>query len=141
MNNMKRIIYWIIRLVPAVILLQTLFYKFSAAPVSVYIFESLGLEPVGRIGIGVLELIAAAMILLPRTSILGAVLSLGLMMGALFSHLTVIGVNVHNDGGQLFALALIVALFSVFILIAERSKIYMFLEMITVFKKRLNRNR
>ena len=105
--NAKTIGTWALRLIPAIILLQTLFFKFTAAPESVYIFETLGLEPFGRIGIGVLELIAAVLILVPRTTGIGATLSVGLMAGAIFSHLTQLGINVQGDGGALFAMAVI----------------------------------
>ena len=84
----KSIINGTLRIVPALILLQTLFFKFSAAPESVYIFEQLGLEPWGRIGLGVIELIVAILILVPKTTWLGALLGIGIMLGALFSHFT-----------------------------------------------------
>ena len=109
--NLKSIVDLALKVVPAIILLQTLFYKFSAAPESVYIFETLGLEPVGRIGIGILELITAILILVPRTTWLGAVLGLGLMAGAIFSHLTQLGIVVQNDGGTLFILAVVTFIF------------------------------
>ncbi len=120
---MKKTIYWSIRLIPAIILLQTLFYKFTAAPESVYIFTQIGLEPYGRIGIGILELIAAIFILMPKTTIYGAFLSLGLMVGALFFHATKLGIVVLNDGGTLFILALLVALFSLLILWVEKANV------------------
>ncbi|AEM72408.1 DoxX family protein [Allomuricauda ruestringensis DSM 13258] len=101
----KSIATTILRIIPAVILLQTLFYKFSAAPESVYIFETLGLEPWGRIGLGVLELITAILILVPKTTWLGALLGIGIMGGAIFSHFAILGVVVQNDGGTLFLLA------------------------------------
>ncbi|MDF0705921.1 DoxX family protein [Flagellimonas okinawensis] len=97
----------ILRIVPAVILLQTLFFKFTAAPESVYIFEKLGLEPWGRIGLGILELIIALLILVPKTTWLGALLGIGVMGGAIFSHIFKLGIVVQNDGGMLFILALI----------------------------------
>lgn len=109
--NLKSIVDLALKVVPAIILLQTLFYKFSAAPESIYIFETLGLEPVGRIGIGILELITAILILVPRTTWLGAVLGLGLMAGAIFSHLTQLGIVVQNDGGTLFILAVVTFIF------------------------------
>ena len=102
------VIAWILRLAAAVILLQTLFFKFTAAPESVYVFSTLGLEPWGRIGIGSLELVASILILIPKTTSLGALLAAGIMAGALFSHLTKLGIVVQNDGGQLFILALVV---------------------------------
>ena len=113
----------VLRVVPAVILLQTLFYKFSAAPESVYIFETLGLEPYGRIGLGVVELITAILILVPRTTWLGAMLGLGIMAGALFSHLTQLGVVVQNDGGTLFILALVTFAFCVVLVWENRADI------------------
>src|SRR6266513_1549881 len=88
------IIGWISRVAAAVILLQTLLFKFTAAPESVYIFTKVGLEPWGRIGSGITELIAAILILIPATTWLGAGLALAVMAGAIFSHLTVIGIVV-----------------------------------------------
>src|SRR5207237_2163164 len=102
------IIAWICRVVAAVILLQTLFFKFTAAPESVYIFTKVGLEPWGRISSGIAELIAAILILIPATTWLGAGLALAVIAGAIFSHLTVLGIVVMNDGGLLFGLALAV---------------------------------
>src|SRR5215831_14850812 len=101
------IIAWICRVGAAVILLQTLFFKFTAAPESVYIFTKVGLEPWGRIGSGIAELIAAILILIPAMTWLGAGLALAVMIGAIFSHLTVLGIVVMDDGGLLFALSLI----------------------------------
>ncbi|WP_080777486.1 DoxX family protein [Chryseobacterium phocaeense] len=102
-------ICWIIKLVPVVIMLQTLYFKFSASPESVYIFSKIGMEPWGRIGIGILELIASVFILIPRTTFYGAVLGVLLMAGAIRFHLTELGITVQNDGGKLFYLALTVA--------------------------------
>ena len=99
---------WILRLIAAVILLQTLFFKFTAAPESVYIFSRIGMEPWGRIGSGILELIAGILILIPATTAFGAVLAIGLMSGAIFFHLTKLGIAVQNDGGLLFIYALLV---------------------------------
>ena len=114
---------WILRIVAAIVLLQTLFYKFTAAPESVYIFETLGLEPHGRIGIGVLELIAGILLLIPRTSWMGAVLAFGIISGAIFSHLTQLGIVVQDDGGVLFILALIVFVASLILIWLDRKSI------------------
>lgn len=103
----KQIAFVLLRIVPAIILLQTLYFKFSAAPESVFIFETLGLEPYGRIGLGIVELITAVLLLVPRTTWIGALLGMGIMAGALFSHITTLGVVVQDDGGTLFMLALI----------------------------------
>ncbi len=102
------IITWLLRILAAVIMLQTLYFKFSASPESVYIFTTLNMEPWGRIGIGIMELIASCLILYPRTTGMGALLGMALMAGALFSHLTKLGFEVMNDGGQLFIYALLV---------------------------------
>ncbi len=119
----KRLISWILRIVIAGILLQTLYFKFTAAPESVYIFETLGMEPWGRVGTGVAELISAALILIPATVALGALLSLGLMGGAILGHLTQLGIVVMNDGGELFILAVVVFVLSATLLWLHRMSI------------------
>ena len=122
-TKMQTIIAWICRIAAAVILLQTLFFKFTAAPESVYIFTKVGLEPWGRIGSGIAELIAAILILIPATTWLGAGLALAIMAGAIFSHLTVLGLVVMNDGGLLFGLALGVAACSAVLLFLQRRRV------------------
>src|SRR5262245_16235548 len=117
------IIAWICRAAAAVILLQTLFFKFTAAPESVYIFTKVGLEPWGRIGSGIAELIAAILILIPATTWLGAGIALAVMAGAIFSHLTALGIVVMNDGGLLFGLALGVAACSIVLLFLQRRRV------------------
>ena len=122
-SKTKNIIAWICRIAAAVFLLQTLYFIFTAAPESVYIFTKVGLEPWGRIGSGVAELIAAILILIPRTTWLGAGLALGVMIGAIFSHLTVLGLVVMDDGGLLFGLALAVAACSSALLFLQRRRL------------------
>ncbi len=95
-----------LRTIVAFILLQTLFYKFTGASESVAIFSKLGVEPWGRIGTGILELVASILLFLPGWNWLGSFLGLGLMSGAIFSHVFVIGIEQENDGGLLFLLAL-----------------------------------
>ena len=123
MSKTTKVFYWGARLVAAVILLQTLFFKFTASPESVYIFTTIGMEPWGRIGVGVLELIAGVLLLLSATAWLGAGLALGLMVGALGMHLTLLGIEVQGDGGQLFIYALIVVFCSCFVLVVNKEKI------------------
>ena len=115
-SRARTIVDWSCRIVAAAILLQTLWFKFSAAPESVYIFGTLGLEPWGRIGSGVAELIASLLLLVPRTTALGALLALGVISGAIVSHLTVLGIVVMDDGGTLFALAVVVFVCSAVVL-------------------------
>src|SRR5213075_2124533 len=95
------IIAWICRVAAAVILLQTLFFKFTAAPESVYIFTKVHAEPWGRIGSGVMELVAAILLLTPRYTWLGSVLAIGATAGAIVSHLTILGIEVQGDKGLL----------------------------------------
>jgi len=102
------VVSWICRIVAAVILGQTLFFKFTGAEESIYIFTKVGLEPWGRYGSGVAELIAAILLLTPRFAWAGALLALGVISGALVSHLTVLGIVVKGDGGLLFVLAVTV---------------------------------
>ena len=103
-----KVVDWIVRIVAAAILLQTLFFKFLGAEESVFIFSKLGVEPWGRIGSGVVELVAAGLLLVPRTAWIGASAALAVMAGAILSHLFVLGIAVKGDGGLLFAMALIV---------------------------------
>jgi len=114
---------WIIKLIAVIILVQTLFFKFTGAEESVYIFTKLGVEPIGRIGSGVVELIASILILIPRTTLLGALLAMGTMMVALVSHLFVLGIEVQNDGGTLFTLAIITLICCLILVYNQKSKI------------------
>lgn len=120
---MNKNILLIIRIIVAAILIQTLRYKFTAHPDSVYIFSEVGLEPYGRIGIGVLELISAILILISRTIWAGAILTLGMMSGAIIMHLTQLGVEINNDEGLLFYMALTTFSLSLIVLINQRKKI------------------
>jgi hypothetical protein len=116
-------VVWIVKLVVVIILVQTLYFKFTAADESVFIFTKLGVEPFGRIGAGILELIASLLILIPRTALVGALLAFGTVLGAIASHVFVLGIEVQNDGGTLFALALITAIASLFLIYNDRNKI------------------
>jgi uncharacterized membrane protein YphA (DoxX/SURF4 family) len=120
--NIKKILTWLLRIVAAVIMLQTLFFKFTAHPESVELFTKLDIEPWGRIGTGVVELIASIFILIPVTSWLGAILAIGLMSGAIFSHLTVLGVS-YGGNPLLFIYAVIVLAACGILLFLEREKI------------------
>lgn len=121
--NWTAIGLWVLRILAALILLQTLFFKFSGAEESIYIFSTIGMEPWGRIGSGVLELIAALLILVPRTTAMGAALGMGLMAGAIFFHLTKLGIEVKGDGGLLFSYALIVFISCAILLFVYRKEL------------------
>jgi hypothetical protein len=112
-----------LQVVSAIILAQPLYFKFTGAPESRFIFSTLGIEPWGRIGTGVMELIAVVLLLVPRTAVFGAGLSVGLMSGAIFSHLTKLGLVVQNDGGLLFALATTVLVSSSIVLWLRRGEL------------------
>jgi uncharacterized membrane protein YphA (DoxX/SURF4 family) len=120
-----KVLSWVLQAVVAVILLQTLFFKFTGAPESVYIFSKLGAEPWGRIVSGLFELVAAALLLFPRAVAVGALMSLGVISGAIFSHLTVLGVALTEvgDHGELFALALVVFVGSAVVLFIRRREL------------------
>ena len=106
-----------LRIIIAIILIQTLRFKFTAHPDSVYIFETVGLEPHGRIGIGILELIAGILILIPRTIWLGALLTMGVLGGAIFMHLTRLGIEVNQDNGVLFITAVVTFVLAAIVLL------------------------
>jgi uncharacterized membrane protein YphA (DoxX/SURF4 family) len=126
---------WILRIIAALILLQTLFFKFSGAEESIYIFSSIGMEPWGRIGTGVLELIAALLILYPLTTAIGAALGMGLMAGAIFFHLTKLGIVVKDDGGLLFTYALVVFISCAILLIVYRKDLMNMIQMLLPRKR------
>ena len=126
MNNTALTISWICRVVVALILFQTLFFKFTGAEESKYIFTTVmgaEYEAIGRIGSGIVELIAAVLLLIPSTASIGAVLALGTITGAIFSHLTKLGIVVKDDGGLLFILAIVVFLLSGVTLLLHRKEL------------------
>jgi uncharacterized membrane protein YphA (DoxX/SURF4 family) len=114
---------WALRLSAAAILLQTLYFKFTGAPESVYIFTTVGAEPWGRLASGVVELAAAVLLLIPGTAAIGAVVAMGVMIGAIGSHLTVLGIEVQGDRGLLFGLALYVFAASGALLVMHRAEL------------------
>ena len=121
--KLKTSVSWFLQIVTAAILFQTLFFKFTGAEESRYIFQTLGIEPWGRIVSGVAELIAVVLLLIPRMVTLGALLSLGVISGAIASHLTKLGIVVREDGGLLFILAVTVFMCSALILVLRRRQI------------------
>lgn len=115
--------YIIARAVAALIMLQTLYFKFSGSPESMYIFKTVGMEPWGRWLVGIMELIASILLIVPRTVWLGGILTMGLMVGAIGMHLSLLGIEVMGDKGQLFYYALIVFICGVFVSIKNKDKI------------------
>ena len=114
---------WALQLLAAGILLQTLYFKFTGAEESVYIFTTVGAEPWGRILSGVAELAAAVLLLVPATAPVGAILTMGLMAGAIASHLTVLGIEVKGDGGLLFGLAVTTFVSAALVVAIRRAQI------------------
>ncbi len=116
-----------LRLIAAAILAQTLFFKFSGAEESVFIFQTLGAEPWGRLGSGVAELICVVLLLIPGTAWLGALGGLGVMSGAILSHLFLLGIEIKGDGGLLFGLAVAVFVCCAAVLWLNRADLLAFL--------------
>jgi len=106
-NRKLEYLSWVAQIIAAIILAQTLFFKFSGAPESVALFTKLGVEPYGRYGAGVMELITVILLLIPGRAWLGAILGIMTMGGAIMAHLTILGIESNGDGGYLFFLALI----------------------------------
>ncbi|MBQ0736115.1 DoxX family membrane protein [Aquimarina celericrescens] len=123
---MKKKLPLLLRILVAIILIQTLRFKFTAHPDSVYIFTKVGLEPYGRIATGITELIAGILLLIPKTSWIGAMLALGIIGGAIMMHLTKLGIEINNDSGVLFITAVSTFVFSAIILWMERKEIKFF---------------
>lgn len=122
-SKLQTIVSWSLQLVVAAILLQTLFFKFTGAEESVYIFTTLGAEPWGRLGSGAAELVAALLLLTPKTAPFGAALTMAVMVGAIGSHLTILGIEVKGDGGLLFGLALASFVGSAIVLFIHRAQV------------------
>jgi len=120
---MKTKFLWILRLAAAAILLQTLFFKFTGAPESQFIFSTLGVEPFGRYFAGVSELVASILLVIPGLEILGASMAIGIMLGAIASHIFILGIVVQDDGGLLFALACLVLVASSVIVFLRKEQI------------------
>lgn len=126
MSSRITIISWVCRIIVAIILFQTLFFKFTGAEESKYIFTTLmgpEFEAFGRIGSGVIELFAAILLLIPNKAWLGAFLALGTISGAIMSHLTMLGIVVKDDGGLLFGLAVTVFVLSTTVLLIHRKEL------------------
>jgi hypothetical protein len=130
LTKVQTVVSWVIQLVVAGILLQTLFFKFTGAEESVFIFRSVGqyvgipgVEPWGRIGSGVFELMASLLLIAPATASIGAVLTMGVMAGAIASHVLILGIEVKGDGGLLFGLALTAFIGSAIVLFLRRAQI------------------
>ncbi|MFN5168960.1 MAG: DoxX family protein [Cyclobacteriaceae bacterium] len=121
--NVKSVALTLARFAAAIILLQTLYFKFSGSPESVFIFSTLGMEPWGRWGVGFLELVAGALLISRNWNWLGALLGTGLMFGAIGMHLTLLGISVQDDGGYLFFLAVLVLALCTFVFLANRGQI------------------
>lgn len=119
----RNIISWVLRIIAAVIMLQTLFFKFAGSEESVYIFTQMGIEPWGRFATGIAELVAALLILYRPTLLFGAIIGMGIMSGALLSHITVLGISVKDDGGQLFIYALLVWLSCIILIGMNREQL------------------
>lgn len=129
----KEIFLAIARYLSALILLQTLFFKFSASAESVYIFSTVGMEPWGRIAVGIMELVAALLLIYKPLSWLGALLSIGLMAGAVLMHLLLIGIEVMDDGGELFILAIVVLTLCTYLFYSQRAIWLTFLKSLLKF--------
>lgn len=123
---MRTVISWTAALVAAVIMLQTLYFKFSGAEESVYIFTAMGMEPWGRWGTGVLELIASVLLIIPRSRGIGALLGAGIMGGAIMSHIFILGIEVMNDGGLLFIYGSVTLFCCILNMVIHRSQIPIF---------------
>ena len=120
---MKKYFPLALRIIVALILIQTLRFKFTAHPDSVYIFTQVGLEPFGRIGIGIAELIAGVLLLFRKTAWAGSLLTLGIIGGAIMMHLTQLGIEINGDGGVLFSTAVVTFILSAIILLIYRKDI------------------
>lgn len=117
-------IYYVLRVAVAAILIQSLYFKFTGHPEAQHIFGTLGVEPYGRIGLGIFELATSILLLIPRTFFYGLVLAIGLMIGAIATHLfTEVGIVVKwddkSDNGELFLMACIAFILAIISFLLE----------------------
>lgn len=120
---LNRIAYIVARAAAAILMLQTLYFKFTGSPESIYIFETVGMEPWGRWLVGILELVASILLIFPTSAWAGGMVATGLMGGAIGMHLTVLGIEVMGDKGQLFYYAIIVFICGLFVVFKEKNRI------------------
>ena len=98
---------WICCLLAAGIMSETLFFKFTGAQESIYIFKRMGTEPWWRWGQGIWELLASVCLLTRRLKWAGGVLGTGAMLAAILSHMTWLGFSILGDHGLLFGMAVV----------------------------------
>lgn len=122
LTKLARVASWVFQLLAAIILFQTLYFKFTGAQESIYIFETVGIEPWGRYGSGVVELIAGILLMIPRRAWMGAFMGLGVISGAILFHFTTLGIEIMDDGGALFYLAVTVFISCIVVLIIRRKQ-------------------
>jgi uncharacterized membrane protein YphA (DoxX/SURF4 family) len=123
MKFIKKHYSLLLRITVAIIYIQTLYFKFTAHPDSVYIFTKMGVEPFGRISLGVIELIISIGILIPKTKYAAIVMSIAIVLGALMSHIFILGIIVNGDNGLLFSLACLIFLLSILLFIYHYNEI------------------
>jgi len=123
MKFIKKYYSLLLRITVAIIYIQTLYFKFTAHPDSVYIFTKMGVEPFGRISLGVIELIISIGILIPKTKYAAIVMSIAIVLGALMSHIFILGIIVNGDNGLLFSLACLIFLLSILLFIYHYDEI------------------
>ncbi len=133
MPDLRKTLSNALQIFVALVYLQTLYFKFSAHPDSVYIFSTLGIEPAGRILVGILECITAALVLIPKTRLPGAILSIGVISGAVLAHLGPLGIEVNEDGGSLFLLAVLVLMASLAILFLRLEETRLLVQRVSAF--------
>ena len=114
---------WICRIVATLILLFTFYYKITGSPESVHVFSEADMEPYGRYSVAIAEFVAAMLIIIPRTSLAGALLAVVIMICVIASHIFVLGIQVMNDRGRHFIAAVVVAICSMIIIYAYTKRV------------------
>jgi len=123
---MRKKILFALKAIAVITMLQTLFFKFSAANQSVELFTKIAGEHEAylRIGTGIIELISSILLFTSNRSWLGALMTLGVMSGAILGHITILGISHNNDGGLLFGAAVYIFIVALVVLINQRKKIF-----------------
>lgn len=120
LNKAEKLISIVFQIIAALILANAAFGKFSGNEMSVHVFHELNILET-RIVIGIIEVLAA-LLLLSKIPQYGALLGFGTMLGALIAHVSILGMEIHGDGGQMVMMMAVVLLSSIIVMWINRRR-------------------
>lgn len=118
-------ISWVLRIITTYIIFQIVYFKLSGDPQCIFVFEKMEIEPHGRFITGLIELVVGIFLLVPNTKLLGILGAFGAASCCLTAHFTVLGIEINNDGGQLFSMTASVFVLSIILSIIHKDEIFL----------------